>query len=243
MFARCLHFSVKMLVSWDGQTQSHWPVAPFRGGGCDAEGGKELRALSSSVPLETGPAGHTNPSPTRSPLTIFIWWEHWQRLVLNWKPSIPWNQLSRARLSKNTLMWSWLLLGGFLRACALVLETFCHASAHTFSLSSSPVLSALVALILYRVCVCVCVHVRQKTVWLRLKQFPVAFLSCDRDVTISSLTKGNNGEPSCVVLPPVTRSFSDIRHFLMPKTYPPGLNGLLDIDLATQKEDLSFYPI
>lgn len=88
MFARCLHFLAKMLVSWDRQTPSHWlaAVSLFRGGGCDAVGRGELRALRLSVPLETGPAGPTNPfNPPPPCLTVFQWWEHWQRLADNWK--------------------------------------------------------------------------------------------------------------------------------------------------------------
>lgn len=56
------------------------------------------------------------------------------------------------------------------------------------------------------------------------------------------MSKGNNGERSCAALP-----FSDeelLRHqTLLAQDVPASLNGLLDIDLATQKEDLSFYPI
>lgn len=47
MFARCLHFWAKMLVSWDGQTQPHWStaVAPFGGGGCDAKEGERIMSF------------------------------------------------------------------------------------------------------------------------------------------------------------------------------------------------------
>lgn len=57
------------------------------------------------------------------------------------------------------------------------------------------------------------------------------------------ITKDNNGELSCAALPQVMRSSSDIRHVVLAQDVPACLNGLLDIDLATQKEDLSFYPI
>lgn len=85
-------FWLRMLLSWDTQTHSHWSTAsaPFRGGSYDAEGKRgELRALSISVPQETRPAGPTNPSlsarTASPPLQPSLWWEHWQRLVDNWK--------------------------------------------------------------------------------------------------------------------------------------------------------------
>lgn len=101
------------------------------------------------------------------------------------------NQLSRARPSKNTPVGSRLCLS---RACSLVLETFCHAPTHTFSPFSPLVLSCFGMLKFCtdgeRYGVCVCAQSRLKTAWSRLKHFPVAFPSRDRDVTVSSLTKG-----------------------------------------------------
>lgn len=93
MFARCLHFCPRMLLSWD--THKHiligpLPLLPSERGSYDAEGkGGELRALSVSVPQETRPAGPTNPSlsarTVSPPLQPSLWWEHWQSLVDNWK--------------------------------------------------------------------------------------------------------------------------------------------------------------
>ena len=72
MFARCLHFWVEMLVSWDRQTLSHWSVrvAHFRAGSRDAEGKGELQDVSLSVTLERGPAGPTNSTPTLPSLPL-----------------------------------------------------------------------------------------------------------------------------------------------------------------------------
>lgn len=60
------------------------------------------------------------------------------------------------------------------------------------------------------------------------------------------MTEDNNGELFCAVIPLVTTCSSDIRRcffVFLAKMYPPILNGLLNIDLATLKRrtDLLSY--
>lgn len=166
MFARCLHFWAKMLVSWDRQTQSHWStaVAPFRGVGCDTEGRGELRAFGSWVPLETGLAGPTNPSPTLSPPPLQSSYDGntgsglW--IIGNFNP------LKAIIQSKTFQIYSSGESSCLSQARVLVLETSCHVSARPFSLFC-PFPLWFDSFEWYgQLCVCMCTL---QTVWLRLK--------------------------------------------------------------------------
>ena len=75
-----------MLVSWDSQTHSYWStaVAPFKGGGYDAEGGEKLRALVSPTRDRTSWTHQPFTHPPSPPLQSSYGGGHWQRLVDNW---------------------------------------------------------------------------------------------------------------------------------------------------------------
>lgn len=180
MFARCLHFWAKMLVSWDRQTQSHWltVVVPHRGG--DAERRGELRALEL-----VRPAGPTSPSPTYPPSLPAppLQPSHGGNTVRGLWIIGNFNPLKAIIQNKTFQIYSSVESSCLSQACAIAVEaSSCHDSGHTSSPLVALLLSALIALMLHWlrviwsiVCVCVCV-------------FPVAFLSCDSDVTISSLS-------------------------------------------------------
>lgn len=109
MFARCLHFWAKMLVSWDRQTQSHWSsaVAPFRGGGCDAEGRGRVTSVRLVSPTRDGsswihqPLTHPLSPPLQSSYGGNTGRGSW--MIGNFNPL---KQLPRIRLSKYTPVWN-----------------------------------------------------------------------------------------------------------------------------------------
>lgn len=142
MFARCLHFWAKTLVSPGRQPQSHWwtAVAPVRGDGCDTEGRGELQPFNLSVQLKTGPAEPTHPAPPPPPLQASydgntgrgLW------IIGNFNP------LKAIIQNKTFQIYSSVESSCLFRACAPVLETLPCFCPHILSFAS--LISALIAL-------------------------------------------------------------------------------------------------
>lgn len=189
MFARCLHFWAKMLVSWDRQTQPHWwtAVAPLRGDDCDAEGGEELRAFSLSVPLETRPAGPTH--PVSPPL-----WSSYDgntgrglRIIGNFNPLKAIIQNKTFQIYSSGVV---LFVSSMCSCFRNILPCFCPHIQSLFCLFPLSFDSFNAAQAFRDIVSCMCLRTVpiEDCVFELIKQFPVVFLSCDSDVTISSLS-------------------------------------------------------
>lgn len=138
------------------------------------------------------------------------------------------------------------------QACALVLETSCHAAAHTISLSFSLFLNTLIALMLHRrysdmvKCVCLCtLQIKDSVIEAKVVTGSLLILlpwsphQQSEQLRSAMMTKDNNGELFCAVLPLVTHRSSVIRHFLY-KIYPPALMGRSILIWLHKKKNWAF---
>lgn len=143
------------------------------------------------------PAGPTNPSPTHPPSlpfpspAVFPWWEHCQSLVDNWKLQSTESNYPEQDFP-NILQCGVVLFVSSMCHCFrdLILPCLCP---HTqplccpFPLCFDCCNAAQASGDMVN-CVCLCVCVCTADTHTQPKLFPVAFLSCDSDVTISSLS-------------------------------------------------------
>lgn len=199
-----------------------------------------------SVPVETGPAGLTNPSCTLTPPPlVFPWWEQWQRLV---ETSIHWKQLSRQDFP-NILQQEVALFVSSMCSCFRSILPCCCPHIQSLSPFTLCFDSFNVAqMIQWYVELCVFVHTadRRQCGWGQSSSPLILWRwyhhQQSEQLSSAVMTKDNNGELSCAVLSLITDH--TLRHqTLLVQDVPACFNGLLDIDLATQKEELSFYPI